>query len=200
MKLNTDKNTYTLIYMTVIIAVVALMLSLTSGALQPLQEANVELDRKKQILSSLPAIDLKGADIELLYKKYITNFVILNADGDSINGNVDFNYEPEKEEFPLYIAEVDGQIKYIIPLNGAGLWGAIWGYIALNDDKNTIYGVYFSHAGETPGLGANIVEKQFRQPFEGKHILNAAHEFVSIAIEKKGQKAVGKEQVDAISG
>jgi Na+-transporting NADH:ubiquinone oxidoreductase subunit C len=186
--------------MVVIIAIVALVLSLTSGALKPLQNANVELDRKKQILSSLPTVDLKNANIEKIYSQYIKNFVLLNKNGETVKENVDFKYEPTKDELPLYIAEVDGQTKYIVPLNGAGLWGAIWGYIALNDDKNTVYGVYFSHASETPGLGSNIVEKSFRQPFEGKHILNADGAFVSIAVEKKGQKANGKEQVDAISG
>ncbi|MDR1543858.1 MAG: NADH:ubiquinone reductase (Na(+)-transporting) subunit C [Prevotellaceae bacterium] len=200
MKLNTNSNFYTLIYITVIIVVVALMLSIASGALKSRQNANVELDKKKQILLSLPAVELKGADIEKTYAQFIEKMVLLNYDGDIIKENVDFNYVPTKEEFPLYIANVEGQTKYIIPLNGAGLWGAIWGYIALNDDKNTVYGVYFSHASETPGLGSNIVEKPFRQPFEGKHILNAAREFVSVAIEKKGQKANGREQVDAISG
>ena len=100
----------------------------------------------------------------------------------------------------MYVAEVNGETKYILPMNGAGLWGAIWGYMALNDDRNTVYGVFFNHAGETPGLGAEIVTTNFRNPFIGKHLLNADNEFVSIAIEKAGTKVEGRDQVDAISG
>jgi Na+-transporting NADH:ubiquinone oxidoreductase subunit C len=95
---------------------------------------------------------------------------------------------------------MEGQTKYIIPLRGAGLWGPIWGYVALNDDKNTVFGTYFSHASETPGLGAEIALPKFQQEFVGKHILNDRNEFVSIAVMKAGQNSDTQEQVDAISG
>ena len=84
-------------------------------------------------------------------------------------------------------------------MNGAGLWGAIWGYMALNDDRNTVFGVFFNHAGETPGLGAEIVTEKFRNPFIGKELLKNG-KFASIAIEKAGTKVEGRDQVDAISG
>ena len=100
----------------------------------------------------------------------------------------------------VYVANLNGETKYILPLSGKGLWGGIGGYLALDEDKNTIYGVNFNHESETPGLGAKIVEMPFREQFEGKHIRNAAGEVVSVAVLKAGKHADGQEQVDAISG
>ncbi len=200
--MNTTKNSYTLIYMTIMIVIVSLLLSITSGALKGRQNENIKLDKKKQILSSLPIIDLSTGDAAEIYASTIKEFNILNAEGemvkqlDPVN---DFEYKAAEGEYPIYIAEVEGATKYIIPLNGKGLWGAIWGYIALNDNRNTVYGVFFAHASETPGLGSNIVTDGFRNPFVGKEIIKNG-EFASIAIMKAGQKAVGQDQVDALSG
>ena len=104
------------------------------------------------------------------------------------------------EPIEVYVANLNGATKYILPLSGKGLWGGIGGYLALDEDKNTIYGVNFNHESETPGLGAKIVEMPFREQFEGKHIRNAAGEVVSVAVLKAGKHADGQEQVDAISG
>lgn len=200
---NTSSNSYTMIYMVVIIVIVSLLLSITSGVLKSRQDENVKLDTKKQILSSLPAINLENGDAAQLYEATIKEFWMLDAEGEAVkrlNPIDDFDYEPAEDEYPLYVADIDGETKYIYPVNGAGLWGAIWGYVALNDDNNTVYGVYFSHASETPGLGAEIVTPKFRNQFVGKHMLDANGEFASIAVMKAGQKADGKEQVDAISG
>ncbi len=207
--MNTNKNSYTLIYAVVMVIIVAFLLSFISSALKEKQTENVELDKKKQILSSL-RIDLKDQDAEAVYNKYIVNGLIINSDAELLTESKDdaFNIDIVKEmtkpldkrELPVYVANVDGQTKYIISLRGAGLWGPLWGYVALDDDKNTIYGVYFLHASETPGLGANIVEPWFQEQFIGKHILNDRHEFVSVAVMKPGTRADGKDQVDGISG
>ena len=91
--------------------------------------------------------------------------------------------------------------KYIIPLKGQGLWGGIWGYIALDNDKNTIYGINFGHESETPGLGGEIVTLNFRSRFFGKHIKDAEGNLRSVAVLKVGKKAdEGQEQVDAWAG
>ena len=189
--------------MVVIITIVSLLLSITSGSLRSFQEDNVRLDTKKQILNSLPGIEL-GEDAAATYAATIKEYNMLDAEGNVIkklDPVADFDVKAtEGVEFPMYVAEVNGETKYILPMNGAGLWGAIWGYMALNDDRNTVYGVFFNHAGETPGLGAEIVTTNFRNPFIGKHLLNADNEFVSIAIEKAGTKVEGRDQVDAISG
>ena len=195
-------NAYIMIYTTIIVVIVALLLSITSGALKERQAANIELDKKKQILSSLPAVNLENADAAAVFATNIKQIIVLNAAGEMVKDLDpvgDFNYNAQDDEVLIYKAEVDGATKWIIPLDGKGLWGAIWGYIALNDDKNTIYGVFFNHAGETPGLGANITTEDFCSQFEGKHIMNEG-EFVSIAVMKVGQNAINQEQVNAISG
>ena len=191
------------------VVVVALMLALVSGALKSKQNANIELDKKKQILSSL-MIDLKGKDAAKLYDEMITNELIINAEGKTLKEGkggafgIDFakemNKPAEKRELPVYVATLDGKTKYIVSLQGAGLWGAIWGYMSFNDDKNTVYGAYFSHASETPGLGAEIAEKHFQNEFKGKQVLNDKNEFVSIGVVKPGNTAENRDYVDGISG
>lgn len=207
--MNTNKNSYTLIYATVMVVIVALMLALVSSSLKGIQTANVELDKKKQILSSLN-VNLEGQDAAALYDKYIVKEQVINTKAEvlsEVKGDafkLDYIKElakpAEERKLPLYIANVDGVTKYIIPLRGAGLWGPIWGYIALNEDKNTVYGTFYSHASETPGLGAEIVQTGFRQEFVGKRIINDKNEFVSIAVMKPGQVAENQDQVDGISG
>ena len=187
--------------MVVIITIVSLLLSITSGSLRSFQEDNVRLDTKKQILNSLPGIEL-GEDAAATYAATIKEYNMLDAEGNvvkTLDPVADFDIKAEEGQFPMYVAEVNGETKYILPMNGAGLWGAIWGYMALNDDRNTVFGVFFNHAGETPGLGAEIVTEKFRSPFIGKELLKNG-KFASIAIEKAGTKVEGRDQVDAISG
>lgn len=207
--MNTNSNNYTLIYAVVMVVVVALLLALVSSGLKDIQTKNVELDKKKQILSSLK-IELKGKDAAALYDTYIVKELVIDVKGtilSEVKGDafaIDIIKENAKTEadrkLPIYVAQVDSKTKYIIPVRGAGLWGPIWGYVALDDDKNTVYGTFFSHASETPGLGAEIALPAFQDAFIGKHILNDAKEFVSIAVMKAGQTAENQDQIDAIAG
>lgn len=200
--INKNSNAYILAYTTIIVVVVALLLSITSGALKARQNANVELDKKKQILSSLPTVVLEGADAAQIYAENIKHIYVLDQNGEikkDLDPVKDFNYAPDENELLIYMAEINQETKWIIPMNGKGLWGAIWGYIALDDDRNTVNGVFFSHASETPGLGANITTTAFRSQFEGKHLMQNGS-FASIAVMKAGQIAAGQDQVDALSG
>ncbi len=200
--INKDGNAYILVYTTVIVVIVALLLSITSGALKARQNTNVELDKKKQILSSLPAVVLEDADAAQIYAENIKHIYVLDPNGDikkDLDPVGDFNYAAGENELLIYMAEINQETKWIIPMNGKGLWGAIWGYIALDDDRNTVNGVFFSHASETPGLGANITTTAFRSQFEGKHLMQNGT-FASIAVMKAGQHAAGQDQVDALSG
>lgn len=181
MKLNTNSNIYTFIYMTVVVVLVAVLLAVVSQVLSPRQQANVLLDKQKQILGALK-VDYSTGDPAEIYLVLVNDTIRLE------NG---------KE---VYVANLNGEQKYILPLSGKGLWGGIGGYLALDEDKNTIYGINFNHESETPGLGAKIVEIPFREQFEGKHIRNAEGEVVSVAVLKQGKLAEGQEQVDAISG
>ncbi|MDL2305513.1 NADH:ubiquinone reductase (Na(+)-transporting) subunit C [Bacteroides sp. OttesenSCG-928-D19] len=196
--MNTNSNAYTIIYASVMVIIVAFILAFTSSSLKSIQDKNVELDKKKQILSALK-VDTKGQDAEKLYNDFVKKDQIIDGNGNVVKETGGFSNTQSENELTLYVAEVDGQTKYIIPLNGNGLWGPIWGYIALNDDKNTVYGTYFSHAGETPGLGAEIATTKFQAPFEGKHIKKGS-EVVSIAVVKPGKAAEGQDYVDGISG
>ena len=207
--MDTNKNSYTIIYAAVMVVIVALLLALVSSGLKETQTTNVKLDKKKQILSALQ-INLEDQDAAALYDQYIVKELVVNTKAEilsEVRGQA-FDIDVVKEtakpledrKLPVYVAQMEGQIKYIIPLRGAGLWGPIWGYVALNDDKNTVFGTYFSHASETPGLGAEIALPKFQQEFVGKHILNDRNEFVSIAVMKAGQNSDTQEQVDAISG
>ena len=207
--MDTNKNSYTIIYAAVMVIVVALLLALVSSGLKETQTTNVKLDKKKQILSALQ-INLEDQDAAALYDQYIVKELVVNTKAEILSEvkgeafDIDIVKEAakplESRHLPIYVAQMEGQIKYIIPLRGAGLWGPIWGYVALNDDKNTVFGTYFSHASETPGLGAEIALPKFQQEFVGKHILNDRNEFVSIAVMKAGQNSDTQEQVDAISG
>ena len=180
MKLNTNSNIYTFVYMTIVVVIVAVLLALANQALKPRQDANVLLDKQKQILGALK-VDYSTGNPAEIYLVLVQDTLVFG----------------DKE---VYVANLNGEIKYVLPLSGKGLWGGIGGYLALDEDKNTIYGINFNHEGETPGLGAKIVEMPFREQFEGKHIRNAEGEVVSVAVLKQGKLAEGQEQVDAISG
>lgn len=178
--LDTNSNVYTIIYATIIVVIVAVLLALVSQVLSPRQEANRLLDQQKQILVALNQ-NYDNTDPAALYRSLVNDTIDVNG-------------------APVFVANIEGNTKYVLKLHGAGLWGGIGGYLALDADKNTIYGINFNHESETPGLGAEIVTEKFRSQFPGKHIRNAAGEVVSVAVLKAGKVADGQEQVDALSG
>lgn len=194
---DTSSDVYAIIYSAVVVVIVAFLLAGVSSLLKPIQDDNIRLDKKKQILASLNIKNVADAAAE--YDNVIKNDPIINANGDVVKENGAFevaNDDVEDSNLPLYIAEVDGEKKYIIPMTGNGLWGGIWGYIALNDDCNTIYGVYFSHAGETPGLGAEIAADKFQSRFPGKLVMKDGE--VALSVVKKVQDE--SVEVNAVSG
>lgn len=209
-----NSNAYTFIFAVVLVVVVAAMLAFTATSLKPLQDNNVRNEKMQNILTTLN-ITSEKSDIEKNFNLYIKQQVSLKADGtvdESVSAfNIDLKKEIKKpieeQRFPLYIAEKDGKTFYIVPLFGTGLWDAIWGYIALEDDKNTIIGAVFDHKGETPGLGAEINQKWFGDMFIGKKILKDASlgftaegNFVSVAVVKGGTTDDDLHGVDGISG
>jgi len=178
--MKTDSNVYTITYATILVVIVAVLLAVVSQGLKSRQEANARLDVQKQILTALN-VDYSNANPAKLYDEIVE--------------------ETTTGELPMYIATVDGQTKYVLKLKGQGLWGGIWGYVALNEDKNTIYGINFGHESETPGLGGEIVTEAFRSRFFGKHIKDAEGQLRSVAVLKEGKQAEeGQEQVDAWAG
>lgn len=189
------------------VVVVAALLTVVALSLQPKQQKNIELEKMKNILSSLN-IESTPETVEDIYAKYIVDEYTINTSGEKVEGVEAFKINlkeqlklsPEKQNWPLYVAKTDdGKTKYILGLYGKGLWGAIWGYISLNDDFTTVYGAYFDHKSETPGLGAEISTPFFQKQFPGKVIFNDEGKFVSISVIKGGAKG-DPSGVDAISG
>lgn len=168
--LNTNSDFYAIIYAAIVVVIVAFMLAGVSSALKPMQDENIKLDKMKQILSSLRIKDVKDAKAE--YEKIVKRDAVVNAAGKEIKANGGFNVTASADSLPIYICEVNGEEKYVIPMTGQGLWGGIWGYMAVNSDGNTIYGAYFSHASETPGLGAEIASEKFTKLFDGKSLFS----------------------------
>ncbi|MCG8373185.1 MAG: NADH:ubiquinone reductase (Na(+)-transporting) subunit C, partial [Balneolales bacterium] len=132
---------------------------------------------------------------------------VVNSKGEKVDGDafvVDLKKEHAKpvaeQKLPIFECEIDGKVKYIIPLRGSGLWGPIWGYMSVEDDMNTIYGANFDHEGETPGLGAEISTSMFEEPFKGKKLFDGNGKFVSILVAKASEKAPIEHKVDGISG
>jgi Na+-transporting NADH:ubiquinone oxidoreductase subunit C len=204
--MNKENNTYTLIYASVMVVLVALMLAFVSEALRPQQAKNEAIDKMQQILRSLN-IPSTGKNAESLYNATITDAYLVDQDGNKSTGDA-FATEPADEllkppaerKYPVFEAIVDGNKKHVLALRGAGLWGPIWGFISLNDDNRTVYGVSFGHEGETPGLGGEIDKPDFTRRFQGKKIFDSNRRFTSIAIVKPGQTVAGKDCVDGVSG
>ena len=174
--------------------------------LKSAQEANLALEKKQNILSSI-GINLERDKAGLNFDKYIKEKIVLNSSGEEVKGDafkIDLSKELKKNKkdqlLPLYVANVEGEKKYIIPLRGKGLWGPIWGYISLNNDLNTVYRAVFYHKSETPGYGAEINQyKLFQKQFEGKEIFNG-YKLVSITVTSDDVSHLDKHSVDGISG
>lgn len=194
---NTSSDAYAIIYASIVVVIVAFLLAGVSSILRPKQEENIRLDKKKQILASL---NIKNQpDAAATYAAVVKQEAIINNAGEVIatEGGFDVaNDAINDSNLPIYICDVEGEVKYVIPMTGNGLWGGIWGYVAVNSDGNTIYGVYFSHASETPGLGAEIASDKFQTRFPGKHIISDGT--VALGVTKK---VTNEEcEVNAISG
>jgi Na+-transporting NADH:ubiquinone oxidoreductase subunit C len=189
------------------VVLVAAILATVAMALKPMQKRNFEIEKKQNILASVN-IESTTVDAEQLYAEKIVNEYVVNSKGEVVEGENAFTTDlkvqrskkPEERLLPVFECQTPDGLKYIFPLYGAGLWGPIWGFVALNDDMNTIYGANFDHQGETPGLGAEISTPMFEDPFVGKKIFDESGTLVSIIVAKVGQNAPAEHKVDGISG
>lgn len=206
--MDTNSNGYIFLYASVMVIVVAAILSFTAMQLQPMQEQNVMLEKKQSILQAIKIDTSRDASSEL-YDKYIKETVVIDNEGNvkpdmdafDVNMSEELDKAPENRSYPLYINEQNGQKTYIVPVRGKGLWGPIWGYVAIKDDFNTVFGATFDHKSETPGLGAEISTGEFQDQFEGKKLMNEKGEFVAIDVKKGGRAAPDDPHaVDGISG
>ncbi len=205
---NTESNTYIIVYSVVMVVIVATLLALAAKGLQKRQEENQLNEKKLSILSALYAGEAVQQEVEALelieknginYDKVIEAYVV-DANGQRVEGDVftllnDLGGSFAAGKFPLFEAK-DGRM--VIPVTGRGLWGPVWGYVALEKDMATVAGIVLAHQGETPGLGAEIATTKFQSLFIGKTMFEG-DEFVSVKLVKGGAKNPAHE-VDAISG
>ena len=180
--MNTNKNSYIILYSTVMVVIVAFLLAFIYQTLKPMQDVNVALDKKKQILASLNIRDVSDSEAEAKYQEVVK---AENTVGEGLT---------------LYQCEVDGNKKVVVPVRGMGLWGPIWGYVALDDDKTTIFGAYFNHESETAGLGAEIKDSRSCQDqFRSKKVYSVDGKVV-IAVKKKSDVKNPESECDAVTG
>lgn len=201
MKLNTNSNAYTIAYAVGVVVIVAFLLAFVSSALKAPSEANERMDKQKQILASLN-LNPDKAQIEEEYKKVVKADPIVDQDGNTVKTEGGFGIAMKdigKPSLPVYICQINGETKYVLPLVGKGLWGQIWGYVAVNADCKTVYGAYFSHQSETAGLGALISEKKFQDEFKGKELKAADGTLLSV-VKYNSKQDKPNVQCDGISG
>lgn len=206
--MNRESSAYTIIYAAVMVIIVALGLAFTHQVLIERQTANENIDKMQQILRSLN-INASVGETQDKYAELVQDAYLIDSEGKKVEGtegttpdDLAFSTElgdPAAAGIPVYEAEVDGSTKYVIPMSGAGLWGSIWGYLAIEGDGSTVYGAEFDHAGETPGLGAEIADISFKKQFQGKELFRDG-EFRSIAVVKPGRTVANRDYVDGISG
>ncbi|MUH37984.1 Na(+)-translocating NADH-quinone reductase subunit C [Zobellia amurskyensis] len=220
MAINTDKNSYTVIFAAVMVVIVGSILAFMSSSLKDRITENERFEKQQNILYAMGVNDnvdegsvnfVSTDKVEGEFKNYIKEQLII--EGDKITENdeaylIDMKKQMaisgkgETPKLPLMIGEKDGKKYYIIPMYGKGLWDAIWGFIAL-DDKMVVQGVYFDHKGETPGLGANIKQRYFMDDFTGESILKGT-EYAGIAVAKGNNDPLNNtkddNEVDALAG
>ncbi|WP_299384153.1 Na(+)-translocating NADH-quinone reductase subunit C [uncultured Lacinutrix sp.] len=221
MAVNTDKNSYTIIFAVAMVVIVGSLLAFTASSLKPNIEENKRMEKQQNILYAMGVNDNESTgDIAFVstdkvadeFSTYIKQQLVIEngvSKEDSQAYLIDIKKEQAKAKnggtrrLPLFIGEKDGQTFYIVPIRGKGLWDAIWGFVALDKDM-VVKGAFFDHAGETPGLGANIKQRYFMDDFNGEKLLNDAGVFKGITVAKGNNDPVNKikddNEVDALAG
>lgn len=214
--MNKNSNTYIIAYASIMVIFVAAVLTYASLSLSSRQAENVRIEKMGDILRSIG----EGGDAENVpdkatyitdeYGKYITDSYAVNVVGERIdsldaftlltNLKAQYDKDPGERLLPMFESKNSkGQVSYVIPLWGSGLWGPIWGYLALAPDWSTVNGAVFDHKGETPGLGAEIATPKFQNQFAGKQIYQD-RKLTSIEIKKGGNSGNDPHTVDGLSG
>lgn len=213
-------NKYIFLYSIALVAVVAVLLSVVAMSLKSRQQTNKDNEKMQNLLAAINLKDVPASEAAAAYAQYFDKELTVNMNGEIVSeydiktgemvkGNLeqrafvtDLKAQQalgENGAFPVYTFNKDGETGYVIPVRGAGLWGAVWGNVALASDFNTIIGVTFDHESETPGLGAEITTEKFQAPFAGKQILDENGKVIAIRVKKHADPQ-GMHEVDAITG
>ena len=221
MGINTDKNSYTLLFAIGMTIVVGTLLAAIDSSLRERINTNKILEKQQNILYAIGINDNEGSSVRFISKdkapiefdKYVINQIYIQG-GKIIEDEEAYLIEVKKEKtlakdvsynrrLPLFIAEKDGKKYYVAPIRGNGLWNAIWGYVSM-DENMIIQGAYFDHQAETPGLGANINQRFFMDDFIGENLLDSNGNFRGITVSKKNldprNEIKDDNEVDAIAG
>ena len=210
MAVNKESNKYTFTFSIILVVVVGTILSSLSLGLKPLQEKNQEVKKKIDILKAIGVSEADRSNGEELYDKYIVGSYVISANGETLENEVAFDVDvrkqirdkkikPKDRLYPIFQAEKEGEDMYVLPVVGKGLWGPIWGYIAIGPDKKTIVGASFDHQGETPGLGAEINQADFQNRYQNAKISDG-EKFTPITVVKDGTGESSPQKVDGITG
>ena len=198
--INTNSNVYTICYAAVMVIIVAFLLAFVASALKETQDANVANDTKGQILSAL-GYDKATVDVGSIYAEKVKDNVLENGELTPYEGKFNTSYGALIKNGELHVftgTTANGEKAYVIPVVGRGLWGGLWGYIAVNEAKDKVPGPYFYHESETAGLGARISEKWFQDQFIGKPIFGEDGK-VALTVVKAGA-AQNENEVDGVTG
>ena len=221
MAINTEKNSYTVLFAVVMVVIVGSILAGLFMLFRPQIEANERFEKQQNILYAMGVNQNQGANdvvfiptesVEAEFQKYITRQVVIQ--GDQITENdqaflIDVKKEATKaadpaydRRLPLFEGSIEGKDIFVVPVRGKGLWDAIWGFVAMDKDM-VIHGVYFDHKGETPGLGAEIKQRYFMDDFKGEGFLVDGN-FAGIAVAKGNNDPKNlikdDQEVDALAG
>ncbi len=221
MTINTEKNSYTIIFAIIMVVVVGSILAFAAEGLKGNINENKRIEKQQNILYALGINEneegsvkfISKKDVAEAFSKNITKQIIIQ--GDEVTENpeaylLDLKKEhtaakdpSHKRRLPLFISEIDGETYYVAPILGKGLWDAIWGFVAMDKDM-VVKGVFFDHKGETPGLGANINQRFFMDDFSGEYLYDTSGNFAGINVAKgngdpKNERKTDN-KVDAIAG
>ena len=218
--INKDSNAYTFGFAIVMVIVVATLLSIAAMSLKPMQQKNEQQEKMQAVLKTI-GVSCTREEAEVQFNDFVKKRLLLNFEAQVISEesgeinplnkqdafNIDIKKEfknstlgPENRNYPLYICEKEGASYFVVPMVGKGLWGPIWGFMAIGEDMNTISGASFDHKTETPGLGAEIRYEPFQDQFPGEKIFDNNGKFVSIKVIKGGADKNDIHGVDGITG
>ncbi len=221
MAINTEKNSYTVLFAVFMVVIVGTILAFLASGLRPQIDENERFEKQQNILYAMGVNNNEGegdvsfiptSEVEAQFSKFIKEQYVMTANGEVAPNKEAYLINVKKQMaafksgedagLPLFIGEKDGKKSYILPMYGKGLWDAIWGFVAL-DEQLVIQGVYFDHKGETPGLGANIKLRFFMDDFNGEHVLDG-NQFKGVAVAKGNNDPLNNDkqdyEVDALAG
>ncbi len=221
MSKRTDSNGYTMVFAVIMVLVVGSLLAFMASSLKPNIDENKRIEKQQNILYALGVNENEGTSANFIstdvagaaFSEYITKQIEVQG-GKEVENSDAYLIDIKKQQtlakqgkqrrLPLFVGKnKNGDVLYVAPIRGKGLWDAIWGYVAL-DENMIVQGAYFDHKGETPGLGANIKQRYFMDDFIGEHLLSASGDFKGIRVAKGNNDPKNEDktdyEVDAIAG